>query len=398
MSTGAFSRSETTREGFAPGAELLRQGSIVVLPADSDSRTSDVVPRVAMCPPVPEDDPGSYLSLLRASLTQVGAKVESVASPKPFWALRARQQVDVLHLHWLEFISPSQRTGRFRHAVTLARGARLCVALFVLRVRGVGVVWTVHNLAPHEPVHPTLERLLARAVLRLANRTIVHSDYAARRVAETLGATRRLRVVPHGNYIGAFPEDHRSRRCLRQELGLPTDGFVYLAFGQVRRYKRLTAVVDAFRSLPDPSLRLLIAGRPVDEREASTLRWEASRDQRVILMLQHIPDARVAALHRAADAAVIAYEEVFSSGAMLLALSYGLPVIAPGRGISSSMTRPGGLETFAPGHLANAMERAQHGDPAERGGAALAGAERFPWTASARTTLGTYLEASSRHR
>lgn len=364
----------------------------------SDSRASNVALRVGLCPPVPEHEPASYLSLLRASLTGVGAEVVNVSSPKPWWALRAREHVDVLHLHWLESISPSQRTGRLRHAITLLRGARLCVALLVLRVRGVGVVWTMHNLMPHEPIHPTLERLLARAVLGVANRTIVHSDYAARRVAETLGTTRRLRVVPHGNYVGAFPEDHRSRRRLRQELGLPMDGFVYLAFGQVRPYKRLPAVIDAFCSLPDPSLRLLVAGRPVDEGEAKTLRWQASRDQRVILLLHHIPDAEVSVLHRAADAAVIAYEEVFSSGAMLLALSYGLPVIAPSRGISPNMSRPGGLETFEPGNLAEAMERAQHGDHDERGRAALEEARRFPWSASARTTLGTYLEATSGRR
>jgi beta-1,4-mannosyltransferase len=368
------------------------------LSTESDSRVSSVALRVGMSPPVPEHERASYLSLLGTSLSELGAKVVSVPSPKPSWALGAREHVDVLHLHWLEFVSPSQRTGRLRHAITLLRNARLCVALLVLRVRGVGVVWTVHNLMPHEPIHPTLERLLARAVLGLANRTIVHSDYAARRVAETLGTTRPLTVVPHGNYIGAFPEDHRSRRCLRKELGLPVDAFVYLAFGQVRPYKRLTAVIDAFCSLPDPSLRLLIAGRPMDERATKTVRGEASRDPRVILMLHHIPDAQVPVLHRAADAAVIGYQEVFSSGAMLLALSYGLPVIAPCRGISSSMSRPGGLETFEPGNLADAMEKAQHGDPAARGRAALEVARRFPWTASARTTLGIYLEASSKRR
>lgn len=389
-----------SRDGFPRVLleHLQARGSIVDLATDSGSRASSGVLRVGICPPVPVDEPASYLSLLRASLSQLGVKVINVASPSPSWALGAREDVDVLHLHWLEFISPSQRAGRLRRVVTLLRGARLCVTLVVLRARGVGVVWTVHNLAPHEPVHPTLERLLARLVLALANRTIVHSDYAASRVAETLGATKRLQVVPHGNYIGVFPEDHRPQACLRHELGLPIDGFVYLAFGQVRPYKRLTGVIDAFRSLPDPSLRLLIAGRPVDEREASNLRREASRDQRVILVLRHIPDDQIPVLHGAADAAVIGYEEVFSSGAMLLALSYGLPVIAPRRGEPSGITWPGALETFEPGRLANAMERARRGDAGLRTRAALEGAQSFPWTASAHRTLGIYLEARSAGR
>ena len=107
--------------------------------------------RMAQVPPQPPG-PTSYLTLLAAALERAGAQVTHV-EPAALWRLGRQRSVDLVHLHWLEFIAPSAPGARRGLARTLVRHARLVAVLVWLRLRGVKIVWTVHNLRPHEPVN-----------------------------------------------------------------------------------------------------------------------------------------------------------------------------------------------------------------------------------------------------
>ena len=92
----------------------------------------------------------------------------------------------------------------------------------------------------------------------------------------------------------------------------------------------------------------------------------------MLLDLREVPDAEVSALHACADAAVLAYRDVFSSGALLLALSFGLPVVAPDVGTAAELLVDGAGELFAPEGLTAALESMRRADQDARGRAAAA--------------------------
>jgi beta-1,4-mannosyltransferase len=332
--------------------------------------------------------PASYIGLLRRALAESGLDV--VDGNGSLFRVGWTCGADVVHLHWLEFVSASDARPWRGLARTLARHLRLVVALAWLRVRGVRVVWTVHNLTSHESVRPRLEWMLGLVVSRLADRLIVHSEYARRRVARHWGATRNITVIPHGNYVDVFPSTGRSRSQVRGALGIPEGAYVFVAFGQVRPYKRLPELVRAFSALRSPDVRLLIAGKPVVAAEAERLRVVAGQDPRVVLDLREVPDVEVADVLGCADAAVLAYRDVFSSGALLLALSYGLPVVAAGSSTASEIAGGASGETFAPGGLAQAMRAMQDGDRSARSAAALDRARQYPWTRVGAETAALY--------
>ena len=310
------------------------------------------------------------------------------------WSMRQRE-VDVVHLHWLEYAAAADPRPVVGWALTWFRIVRLIAFLLVLRARRIGVVWTVHNLSPHQPNRPRAERICAQAVYALATEVIVHSEYAARRVTETFRAPRRrpLRVIPHANYIGAFPEPVASREQVRAALQIPANGFVYLAFGLIRGYKRLPLVVEQFGQLDGEHLRLIIAGPPNQPEEVAAVKRAAARDPRVIVRAEYIPDADVSGLHLAADAAVLAYSDLFSSGALLLALSLGVPAIAPAGGTSGELFSAPAVEHFDGDDLSSAMIRIRSG---VRGSAARVSAECFPWSQAAERTLLVYESACRR--
>ena len=132
-----------------------------------------------------------------------------------------------------------------------------------------------------------------------------------------------------------------------------------------------------------------MAGSAWDAQVRGEVKEAAAGDGRITLMLEHVPDGRVAELHAAADAAVLPYQQVFSSGALLLALSHGLPVVAPLEGTDEFAGEPG-LECFNGDGLAAALNAVRGGDPAARGQAARQAAERLDWGPIADRTLAVY--------
>ncbi len=111
-----------------------------------------------------------------------------------------------------------------------------------------------------------------------------------------------------------------------------------------------------------------------------------------------MPEDEVAGLHACADAAVVAYREVFSSATLLLALSFGLPVVAPDIGTAAELVGSNAGELFAPGGLTSALDAATHADQAARADAAIAVAKRYSWDRVGSETVALYRRVVSAPR
>ncbi|HEX2412054.1 MAG TPA: glycosyltransferase [Solirubrobacteraceae bacterium] len=350
---------------------------------------------VASLPPGVQDNP--YLELLQAALRRRGVQTVP-AHARLTWALRVRSSVQAAHLHWLELYvhvlgDLEQRWRALAPVMYVFRALRLLAILTVLRVSGVRLVWTVHNVRPHEQRFPVLDRVLTRAVAWLAESIVVHSDFARRTLQREYPWLRSaVWIAPHGHYVGSYPDGLGDRRSVRRELGIPEDAVVFLVFGQLRAYKGVDHTVRAFRALAaQRGAHLLVAGAPRSEAVRERIVDAAGGDPRVHLRLELVEDNQVADLHAAADAAVIAYPEVFSSGALLLALSHGLPVVAPRESSAADVAAAPALVAFEPGGLAEALSGMCEGRLAERRTAALATARSHSWDIAAARVHDAYL-------
>jgi glycosyltransferase involved in cell wall biosynthesis len=255
----------------------------------------------------------------------------------------------------------------------------------------VRIVWTMHNLRPHETAYPALDRLLTWTVAALSNALVVHSRYAGERLAREYPWLRRPTwIAPHGHYMDEYAGGPDDRDTVRAALAIPDEAFLFLTFGQLRRYKRADAVIRAVRSLEADDVHLLVVGAPLDDAVRQEIVHAADGDPRVHLRLKFVPDADVAPLHAAADAAIVAYPEVFSSGALLLALSLGVPVVAPRESAASEAAQPPALSTFEDGALPAALEAIRAVPRAEASRAARAAAERHSWSITARRVRDAY--------
>jgi glycosyltransferase involved in cell wall biosynthesis len=331
-----------------------------------------------------------YQQLLAGHLGHLGIAAEELAPRIIFLPRLARRgRPDILHVHDATVFSPSPRLlGSAAIAIISI------VQLAILKLLGVVIVWTVHDLKHHEKHAPTLvDRAVARILARMAGAIITHCHSAKILAARELRCPRdRLFVIPHGNYIGAYANTVE-RGEARAELRIPPGRLVLLCFGLLRPYKGLACLIERFRGAGDAGMHLIIAGKPVDAGLAEQIARQVSGMANVTYVPGYIPDDRVQVYMQAADAVVFAYRDILTSGTLVLAMSFGRACIAPRIGCIPDMLDEVGGFLYDAGSgdgLSDAIERARVSDLAAMGAHNLRVAESWSWDRVAAMTAEVY--------
>jgi glycosyltransferase involved in cell wall biosynthesis len=199
-----------------------------------------------------------------------------------------------------------------------------------------------------------------------------------------------VEIVPHASYVGVYPAG-RTREEVRADLGIPSDAFAFLCFGELRAYKDLETVLRGFGEASLPHAMLVVAGGVTDERTAARVTTVAAADPRVVALLDFVAFDRVGELFAACDAAILARADGGTSGSLLLALSLDRPVVVPSlpayREIVSG-TAGWYFEPHDAASLRRALETAASDpeDAREKGAAGRRIAARLTWPDAAAST------------
>ena len=334
---------------------------------------------------------GAYNTLLYGNMERLGATVEELSA----WRILSRRY-DIVHLHWPEYCV----NGRGALA-SLSWSCALFAAMCWVRIRGGRVIWTVHNLQSHLQQHPMIERYFWRIFTGLLNAYISLTEIGAEQARHRYPSLRMKPgfVIPHGNIRDAYPGVWISREQARFQLGIAESARVVGFFGCVERYKGVTELVTTFSALEDTRAVLCVAGKCyLTPQERGRIEGVAARDRRIVLELEYIPDANVAAYIRAADVVVVPFREILNSGSAVLALSLDRPVLVPAKGSMMELQQFAGAEwvRLYSGELTSETLR-QHLDAAIEG-AAMRGRCRalesgwagLAWKDLAQLTLDAY--------
>ncbi len=292
----------------------------------------------------------------------------------------------LLHIHWPSF--GLSRNGPLSRPIA---SLILPITIYLAKLLGFRLVWTVHNVLPHEP--QTLDDVkAARFLSRNVDAKIVlsHSTISDMRCHGL--DVNHVSVIPHGNYLGVYP-DVVTRSAARERLAVREDEVLVLFFGRIRPYKGVSDLLGAFDRLNSPAAKLLLAGRVFDlalQREIH----RAIQKSNVIAHEGHVNDEDVATYFRASDVVCLPFRAITNSGSALLALSFARPIIAPRSGSLSALPSSVGYlyDPLSPGALDRSLADAisDHGGRAERGRAARAYAATLRWDSIAADTLSLY--------
>ena len=286
-----------------------------------------------------------YILLYKQALESQGLRVRFWRNFNLNWLISKGKSCDCIHLHWLQlFFTPPKKNIRFYLFRRLIENRFvkmfldfLCLVDFALaflfaKLTGKTIVFTVHDLYQFDkqPLRGKLQIEIARWIVFLFSDAIHAHNHFTRKLIETKYLRKRgIAVIPHGNYIGYYP-NQISKSEARRNLGLPDDAFVYLFLGLLRPYKGLEDLFDAFKEIEHSEARLLVVGRVFgDDSYELKLKKLIRDDFRIKLVPEFIPDKDLQIYLKASDIFVLPYKDITTSGAAALALSFGRPILAP---------------------------------------------------------------------
>lgn len=327
------------------------------------SKAETALPALLICWPFSRLN--KYQSLLYRQAAKFGFAIEKIGRldqlKNIFWPGPI-----VFHAHWFGQLSKSAESGaEFRENI---RKAFELIQEFQHRT-DCKLVWTAHNLLPHSSVFPEIDTELRRQIVDQFD--LVHfMDESHPPLLENMIGLRPNQTLfaPHPHY-GPAHADHVSSEEARIALGFDPSSTIALFLGSIQPYKGLEDLIGAYRIARTQSqadLRLAIAGFPSDAAHVTEIHKLVAGDPAIKFVPQEIADDEVQLYFRAADYVVLPYAgNQLNSGAAMLALTFGCPVLAPNEPAFSALAEYG-VTTYDrrdPNSLASALatiSRSQH--------------------------------------
>jgi glycosyltransferase involved in cell wall biosynthesis len=202
----------------------------------------------------------------------------------------------------------------------------------LLRIWGIKVVYTAHNVLPHEKTR--FDKFRAKVLYKSAGAIIVHSNFIREKlIKEFPTSAAKIHVVPHGNFDNYLPKKVLTKEEVRSYFGLSLNEKVILYFGYIREYKGLDLLIDAFELVAekDNNINLIIAGAPINDELKNRYKSKISESkfrERIIYHFNFIPSEKIPVYFEASDIIVLPYKSIDHSGIIHLAYSFSKPVIA----------------------------------------------------------------------
>jgi glycosyltransferase involved in cell wall biosynthesis len=291
-------------------------------------------------------DENPYQGLLMAAQRELGWEVIDGGGGGNFIGVALRQwKPEVMHFHWLHpYLLRDSWFGSF------LRSSRFLLKVLLLKLRGTRIAWTIHNLANHDGRHAGLERFFTMLFAQMVDLPVAHSHEAASLASKEFRIPEeRILVAPHPGYCGYYT-DTVTRADARRRFGYEEGDRVFLFLGRIQPYKGIFDLLEAFRDLPE-HCRLLIAGSPADEKTAERLLEAAAADPRIQFHPGHAGRDEVQWFYRAADVVVFPFRKILTSGSVMLAMSFGKPLILPEGATMRETVGDGEALWFHPGSI-----------------------------------------------
>lgn len=249
-------------------------------------------------------------------------RVDRRSPRRSWWRMLFGGGSRVLHLHFYDaLVQHPQRL------VCLMRAWGWVLLLWCCRLCGVSIIWTAHNLTPHECFHPDIAAWTTARVIGVCAAVITHQHTTKASLRERHPRhDLRIVVIPHGHRsepFGPLP----SRSAARAALGLDPERPILLFLGLIRRYKGLETLIDAMELLPHALL--IVAGHPSDRRYLSEIHQRSARRVNISLHPHYVTDHEAAQRLAAADALVLPYSAITTSGMLVAAQAAGVCCIVP---------------------------------------------------------------------
>jgi len=205
----------------------------------------------------------------------------------------------------------------------------------IARIRGHKVVLTVHNInaGKRDNRDTWFNRATLRTLYHLSNSLIVHTEQSKIELMNEFPIPEnKISIVKHGMNNRVAQEGLTTKEA-RESLGIKSNEKVVLFFGNIDYYKGLDILIDSIHLLPENisgNFKLLIAGNSKSADFKQTILQKINSpglENKIIHHIRYIPDQDVEKYFMAADCIALPYRNIYQSGVIFMAYTFGLPLI-----------------------------------------------------------------------
>ena len=303
---------------------------------------------------IPNPFPGNpYLHLLYSNLERAGVSYVRSGYFGQEWLRENRGLIDYIHFHWVGNLYENA-AGKMSFTRLMFFLGKIWFARFL----GYKIIWTVHNLYPHNRERNWQAKLGRLLFIHSVNLVFVNFPQGVDDVKRIFHRSKGVYVVPHGNYREVYPLIPE-KALARQKLGLPGNTYIYLLFGGISPYKGAHSAIEAMQKLDDPNAMLVVLGQCLLPDYEEKLRLLAAKDVRVQLRIgkEDIPDSEVSLWLSAIDCVVAPYRDIYTSGVLHLATTFGKPMVVPRIGVFTGMLDVPFVFSYDPDRIENEFPR-----------------------------------------
>ncbi len=271
-----------------------------------------------------------YQKLFTGALEEAGVRVIRIP-PRKWFPLQFANRVecDILHLDWPHdwYSGKNGMTRRFKQYMYLS-------GLASLRAK---VVWTLHNLFAHDAKDMVYEHRMIQALIDCCDGILVFSETAKAELKKRYSVSDQTSIqkVFHGHYLDCYP-NNCTREAARTFLGVPGQQKLLVTVGAIRPYKGIDSLISEFGQNPISGIKWIIAGESKDSEFHQRLQMLVQNANRhgcdIEFHNRLIPDHELQYYFNACDVCILPFENVLNSGSLLMAMSFGCPIIAPSMG------------------------------------------------------------------
>jgi len=205
--------------------------------------------------------------------------------------------------------------------------------LFVKYILRVKIVWTLHNIIPHDKAYFGPYRWARVFFASKCAWIRVFSYDTAEKAAILLNVPlEKFKVVPEGSYVGYYP-DTITQKEARSYLNVEMNKRVFLFFGSMRPYKGIEDLINIYKRIRTDDTFLILAGKCLSHEYKDEIGKRVSGNNDILLHAFTIEVLDVQEYMNASDIVVLPYKKVENSGSAILAMGFKKPVVAPNIGV-----------------------------------------------------------------
>ena len=200
----------------------------------------------------------------------------------------------------------------------------------VKHLLSIRIVWTLHNISPHDLGSQRLHQLCQKFMARKCDWIRVFGKDTFQKAIQQLNVSEdSIRIIPEGDYTRWY-SNTKTRKESRTFLDISEHLKVFLYIGFIRPYKGIAELISVFAQNSDSSNLLIIAGQVKDKAYANELFAKSYPNIRIVPGF--IPSGTLQYYFNATDLVVLPFSKIDNSGSVIMSMGFCKPIIAPHSG------------------------------------------------------------------